>query len=159
MKIKLSFIIVPLIIFSVFYSIFFLSSKLQHPEKLLIGTWQEVSWTYEKADSYNGKNHHSADYIDEVIKHEISKDLVIHKSEKWTFSGKSDLYLHKESGEDVHAKWRLKGRGHILKMLYDDGQTIELYNIKELTEDKLVIHFENEIQARGIVKIEFKKVK
>jgi hypothetical protein len=159
MKIKISFIIVPLIIFGVFYSIFFLSSKLQHPEKLLIGTWEEVSRKYEKADNYKGLSQNSSDYIEEVVKHEISKELVIHKSEKWTFDNKSNLYLHKSEGEDMHITWRLLGRGHILKMLYDDGQTKELYNIKELTKDKLVIHFENEIHARGIVKIEFKKIK
>lgn len=159
MKIRTSFILIPVIMMAIVFFTFIVSGKLQHPEKLIIGTWEEVSWNYAKVDSKSKGDSLSEDFIEEVLKNEISKDLVIHQAERWTFKSDSQLILHKENQDDINVRWRLKGRGHILKLIYDDHETIELYKIKELDKDKLILHFENDVHARGIIKIEFNRKK
>jgi len=144
-----------IVISSVLFSFFSLSKIASKPENLLIGKWKEVEWMYEKSDKNQTSNKIE---LSEEIKNIISKDLVIHCSETWEFKKDAVLILNKK-GEKKHViKWKLKGRGHILKIRHSN-EIKEFYQIKELTKDKLVIHFENDIHTRGIVKIEFKKVK
>ena len=128
--------------------------NLKHPEQLLKGTWKEVSWTYDKVDGEVG---HSIT-LSEEVKDQISQDLFIHASETWLFEDHSEMILRKRNMQDKHLKWRLKGRGHILKLHYPNEKK-EYYQIRTLTNDKLVIHFENDTHARGIVKIVLKKIK
>lgn len=140
-----------------FLSILLLSASqgnLKHPEQLLKGTWKEVSWTYDKVDGEVG---HSIT-LSEEVKDQISQDLFIHASETWLFEDNSEMILRKRNMQDKHIKWRLKGRGHILKLHYPNEKK-EYYQIRKLTSDKLVIHFENDTHARGIVKIVLKKIK
>jgi hypothetical protein len=153
---KLKLYVPFLIVFSsVLFSFLSLSRIASKPEKLLIGKWKEVEWMYEKSDKNQASN--KIELSDE-IKNIISKDLVIHCSETWEFKNEAVLLLTKK-GEKKHAiKWKLKGRGHILKLRHSN-EIKEYYQIKELTEDRLVIHFENDIHTRGIVRIEFKKIK
>lgn len=145
-----------LVVFSL--GAFILTGKLQHPEKVILGDWKETAWNYEKVDKNHPDEDHDVKHIEEEIKSDISKDLVIHESEKWLFQSNSTLTLFKKDGNPVHLKWRLKGRGHILKLTYDND-LVEYYNIKELSKDRMVLHFENDIHARGIVKIVFTKEK
>jgi hypothetical protein len=153
---KYNFLFPAILVFStVLLSFFSLSKIASRPEKLLIGKWKEVEWMYEKSDKNQASN--KIELSDE-IKNSISKDLVIHCSETWEFKNNAVLVLTKK-GEKKHAiKWKLKGRGHILKLRHNDSIK-EYYQIKELTKDRLVIHFENDIHTRGIVRIEFKKIK
>jgi hypothetical protein len=140
------------IIAFVFTSLIWIT-KTQHPEILLRGEWKEVSWNYERVDK---KGQETQLNLDDEVKQEISKNLIIHQTEKWEFKKGSTLILKAKGGNKTKLKWRLKGRGHILKLIYNDGMK-EFYQIKELTKDKLVLHFENDIHARGIVKIIFTK--
>lgn len=139
------------LIFLVFSSLAYMT-KTHHPENLLRGEWKEVSWNYERVDKTNSITKNKLD--DEVIQ-EISKHLMIHQAEKWVFEKNSFLTL-KSKQTKTKLKWNLKGRAHILELIYANGMT-EYYQIKELKKNKLVLHFENDIHARGIVKIIFTK--
>lgn len=152
MKIKKIFIGLTVILLVSMVSSLFIFGKLKHPEKAILGTWKEVSWNYELVDS--SKNELSD--LDTSLEHDIFKDLIIHKSENWNFNPNSKLVLQKENQDPVNLKWKLKGRGHILKLSYA-GKTMEYYQIKELTDKRMVLHFENDVHARGIVKIVFEK--
>lgn len=131
--------------------------KSDRPDRLLEGKWEEVKWEYEKADGRIKDDSVSQNFIEEVVKYKISKHLVIHKAEKWTFKKGAVLILHKDGEEDIKVKWRLKGRGHILKLIYNNHETTEVYQINKLDNNKLILHFENDVHARGIVKIEFRR--
>ena len=139
-----------LIFMAGFLTSLFVFGKLKHPEKAILGSWEEVSWKYELVDSAK------SDYknADVSLEHDIFRERIIHKSESWNFSKNSGLTLEKENQKPVRVKWKLKGRGHILKLIYD-GETMEYYQIQELTDKRMVLHFENDVHARGIVKIVF----
>ncbi|WP_343785150.1 hypothetical protein [Wandonia haliotis] len=157
MKKRYSHIILWVVFLGMIFSVYILSGNMEHPEKNLIGTWKEVSWHYEKVDKTEDGEFFKEIARDE-LKDEIAKNLVIHKSEEWTFEQNADLLLTGEDKEDKKLNWRLKGRGHILKLKYDNDK-FEVYQIRELNRNKLVLHFENDIHARGIVRIEFEKKK
>ena len=139
-------------------SAFAFLGSVAHPEVLLKGTWKEISWTYDRVDLPQSTDSTVDGFLEEQIKSEITKDLIIHKSETWTFDERANLFLTKEGNQNETLNWRLKGRGHILKLLHSDG-VHEFYQIKELTDDKMVLHFENDMHARGIVRIEFEKLR
>lgn len=132
---------------------------MEHPENKLIGTWKEVSWTYEKADGAVDMDTSIVKQdLDDEIKNNIAQNLVIHQSETWTFKSNSELVLIKKSEKPQNLRWRLKGRGHVLKLAYNE-ELKEYYQLKELTDDRMVLHFENDMHTRGIVKIVFEKIK
>lgn len=155
--ISLSIVIVLGIIITLSLTALIFGSRLIHPEKAILGTWKEVSWTYERRDNHmNRKLTEDEKFIEEQVKNEISKNLIIHQSEKWQFAPSSELTLYRENKTPVHLHWRLKGRGHVLKLSYDQNIT-EYYHIQELTPRRMVLQFENDMHVRGIIKIIFKK--
>lgn len=133
-----------------------LTGNLQHPEKAILGNWKESSWTYEIVDAKSAKKDSTLTERNPTLEHDVFSQLIIHKSERWTFGNHSSLVLHKQGQKPVKVKWTLKGRGHILKLTYA-GDTVEYYQIQELTDKKMVLHFENDVHAKGIVKIVFTK--
>lgn len=133
-----------------FFSAF--TGKLKHPENLLRGEWKEVSWTYDKVDGQQ----QSAQQLSDEVRDDISRGMFIHASETWIFTDESTLLLRKKHAADQHIKWRLKGRGHILKLHYPNQQT-EYYQIRKLNANTLELHFETDTHARGIVKILLQK--
>ncbi|GAB3164085.1 lipocalin-like domain-containing protein [Telluribacter humicola] len=139
-----------------------LVSSAASPDQLLAGTWEEVAWEYEKVDKSRGADTLSSKVISEDVKQMIAQDLIVHRAEKWHFWPNGTLSLIAEGDiNDAPRKrlnWRLKGRGHILLLHYND-ETEESYNIVKLTQDELTLHFYTEMQARGIAKITFKRVR
>lgn len=131
-----------------------LSGNFQHPETAILGDWKESSWTYEIVDSKSAKRDSTLTEQNPTLEHDVFSQLIIHKSEKWKFGRNSSLILHKPNDRTMKVKWNLKGRGHILKLTYS-GDTTEYYQIKELTNKRMVLHFENDVHAKGIVKIVF----
>lgn len=131
---------------------FVVASQFEHPEKEILGEWKEVAWKYERVDKHNS-NATTLVEMDEEVKEELSAGLVIHTAEKWKFDN-TKLTLYKKGKAPVELHWKLKGRGHILKLTYD-GDHKEYYQIKKISDKKLVLYFENEMHARGIVKIVF----
>ncbi len=135
-----------------------LVESMQSPEKLILGAWNERDWQYEKVytqdDLWRVKN---VDTMAQSVKDHLGKHLVIHVAETWQFKDDGTLLL---LGADTskQVKWKLKGRGHILELEYDD-KMIEHYNLTELSEDEMVLNFDSEIQVRGIAKLVFDRGK
>jgi hypothetical protein len=134
-----------------------IAGDLNHPEKEIVGTWKEVEWHYDKVDKLKGSSAIEKDNLKHELKNQISENLIIHESEKWIIKSDGTIELVKKNGEIEKVKWRLKGRGHILKLIHEDGN-LEFYHIHKMSKDKLVLHFENDNHARGIVKIIFEKI-
>lgn len=132
----------------------FFITRGESPEHLLLGKWEELSWEYEKIDPLP-EDTGSIGIIDQQQKSEISQDLVIHKAEKWEFSPLGEIKLYKQDGTVESLGWRVKGRGHILKLIHTSKN--EHYQIQRLTSNQMEIHFNSDLQARGIVKMTFQK--
>ncbi|TSJ48037.1 hypothetical protein [Fluviicola chungangensis] len=150
-KLVLSACLVVITLSSFGYYVF---SHSDYPEVAIVGEWREVSWVYDRNN------------LDEKVKQEIGSDervdianhLVIHEFENWTFRKDYSIKLHERSGKEHFAKWRLKDRGRILTLLNDD-ETVEVYSVESLKKNELVLHFDTDVHARGIVKITLKKIK
>ena len=121
--------------------------KSLSPEKLLVGKWQETSWEYAKVN-HNGdlKNFQlPTDHKDEIY-----KNFVIHDSEIWEFDRNGSLILSGTQNPKERLRWSLKGRGNVLELTHNN-QGIENYQIQQITNGSLVIHFNIDLQVRGIV--------
>jgi hypothetical protein len=123
------------------------------PESKLIGVWEEVAWEYEKVNHDGSMNDFQ---INDGQREEICQTLIIHQSENWTFTPDHRLTLQSEDGESEQVVWNIKGRGHILELQHED-HGIEDYQIQFLTRDSLIVHFNFDLQVRGIVKMTFKR--
>lgn len=135
----------------------FLSGDINHPEKMIQGTWKEIAWRYDKHDGIKGQSKvHSIELNDE-LKESISQGLHISQAETWVFDKNAQLTLRKKNKSNTTLNWRMKGRGHILALNYENAHK-EYYQIQKLTHQEMVLYFENDTHARGIIQIVFKKV-
>jgi hypothetical protein len=136
-------------------SFVFMINAAPSPESIIVGEWKEVAWEYEKVD----KTIDSVKYkhLSEEVKKIAGQNLVIHEAETWQFLPNRRLRLVSDQGEKI-VSWRIKGRGHILQLRYDNHEE-EIYNLTQLDENKMVLNFEIDLQARGIAKLTFEKVK
>lgn len=129
-------------------------SKVASPEEVILGEWQEKKWEYEmvytKSDIEVLK-----ETLSEDVKDQLGKHLVIHTAEKWNFLPDGTLQLIGNEDEKI-VHWRLKGRGHILELKYNDGVT-EHYNLTLLDQSTMVLNFDSDIQVRGLAKLTFEK--
>jgi len=126
------------------------------PDKRIVGKWKEVSWVYEKVNR-SKQGHEPGSEINRDERSLIAPDLVIHEAETWEFRPDGKLLLHKRTGRPVLLDWRLKGRGHVLKLHYNNEKT-EFYDLDELSSDKMTLYIDVEIQAKGIVRMTFEKI-
>lgn len=149
MKITTTYTVVFLVIVA---TIFTLMSFSQSPEKKIVGQWNEKSWEYERVNKVGDTN---SKEITDDIKKIIGQHLLIHEAETWQFLPNGKLVLKSGSSERL-VDWKIKGRGHILQLKYDDN-VIENYNLTELDNNTMVLNFDSEIQARGIAKLTFEK--
>ena len=115
-----------------------------NPERVILGKWKETGWSYENID----KN--------DFVYHDI-KLARKHESESWRFADNNILYFHNGDVISAQALWKIKGRGHILQLTYEDGDT-ELYDIKELNDHELIINFDIGMESRGIARLVFTKI-
>jgi hypothetical protein len=125
------------------------------PESVILGEWKELSWEYEKVN----KTEDSIKYksVTDEVKKIAGENLIIHEAETWHFLPNRRLRLVSDEGEKV-VHWRIKGRGHILQLRYDDD-VVENYSLYELDNNRMVLNFEIDLQARGIAKLTFEKIK
>ena len=125
------------------------------PEELIVGRWEELKWEYEKV---NKAENDSTNYkhISDDVKDLIGQNLIIHKAETWIFLPGRKVRLLGEN-TDKTVKWSIRGRGNILQFKHDN-ETIENYNLTKLDDNTMELHFDADIQARGIAKLTFKKV-
>ncbi len=149
MRIITTYITVFLVIVT---TIFTLMSFSQSPEKRIVGQWNEKSWEYERVNLIGDTNNKE---ITDDVKKIIGQHLLIHEAETWQFLPNGKLILKAGENERL-VDWKIKGRGHILQLKYDDN-VVENYNLTELNKNKMVLNFDSEIQARGIAKLTFEK--
>ncbi len=149
MKIVTTYIAVFLVIVT---TIFTLMSFSQSPEKRIVGQWNEKSWEYERVNLIGDTNNKE---ITDDVKKIIGQHLLIHEAEIWQFLPNGKLILKAGESERL-VDWKIKGRGHILQLKYDDN-VVENYNLTELNKNRMVLNFDSEIQARGIAKLTFEK--
>jgi len=108
-------------------------SLSQSPEKKIVGQWNELSWEYERVDIVNDTNNKE---ITDDVKKIIGQHLVIHEAETWKFLPNGKLVL-KTGEKERLVDWKIKGRGHILQLKYDND-VVENYN---LTVTKLTMYW------------------
>ncbi|WP_100612446.1 hypothetical protein [Confluentibacter lentus] len=125
---------------------------LVSPTEHIEGSWKEISWEYEKSENANFDKK-----ISNAIKTEICKELIIHEAEVWNFLSGGNLELTSDTNNET-LSWTMKGRGNILELSHKTNK-IEHYNIQVLNNDKMVLYFSTDIQAKGIVKMTFEKIK
>ncbi len=128
--------------------IIMLLSFSTNPEEIIVGKWDEVTWQYEQQE---------ISLEEKELIGKLSQNFLIHEAEKWNFEPDGTLLLTTDKGEVKKAWWRIKGRGHILQIRYSEDYT-ENYNIDVLTNDSLVINFEDSIEIRGISKLTFNRL-
>jgi hypothetical protein len=143
-----------MVVVGIALSSFIVLSKVDSPETLINGTWQEVEWEYEKVNYVDGKKELT---ITGEQKKEICSKLVIHHDPVWHFTGQNRLLKIGETGKNTEElNWNVKGRGHILELKGTEG--VEDYQIVELTRDRMVLYFNFDLQIRGIIKMTFKRI-
>jgi hypothetical protein len=148
MKITLFYLTVFLTGILVFVS---LISSAPSPETVILGEWKEMKWEYEKVNKSENKDYSSLETQEQAGQH-----LIIHQAENWTFLPGGKLKLSGKKNDKI-VSWRIKGRGHILELKYDNN-TKEHYNLTRLDGDKMVLNFESDMQVRGIAKLTFEKL-
>jgi hypothetical protein len=124
------------------------------PESALVGRWKEVSWRYEKVDrpEVEGK------WIDGIRFRSYSdRQVVRHEAEHWDFKPERELEITHRNGDRVRARWRLKGRGHVLTIRHSDSGEFEVYDVKELTPDEMILQYDMGLEVRGIARLEFRR--
>jgi len=127
-----------------------LISATPAPERHILGKWEQTSWAYEKLDLPEGQE---VDLFVESVKRTIGRGLIIHQAESWEFLPNNRLRLQ-VGEENQEATWRIKGRGHLLQIVHENGVE-EHYTVDKLDDDTLKLYFETDIQARGIAKLIF----
>lgn len=127
-----------------------------NPETLLLGIWQETEWQYESQCTNQDKTESSSNGT-KGAHSLLGQELIIHQAETWLFEPQGKLTIQLKD-EEICATWCLKGRGNVLEIKYED-KFVEHYQITSIREDSLVLHFDSEMQARGIAQLSFSKNK
>ncbi|MEQ8337050.1 MAG: hypothetical protein RIA62_06875 [Cyclobacteriaceae bacterium] len=125
------------------------------PEELLIGNWQEVSRSYERIDDPKKTLFAWIGASDDEKHHEVTREIA-HDGDIWHIEQQGQLSLNNKDYGHKNVIWKLKGRGNILELVYNNT-TSEVYSIQEITDDKMVLYFNTDLQVRGIVKMVFEK--
>ena len=130
----------------------FVMFSSETPELKLQGRWKETEWVYEKVE----RKGQAGNSLSEDVKREITEGMVIHAAESWKFYTDGSAILTSVSGEATLLKWHLKGRGHVLVLTHEDGRA-EKFHIQKLKGNLMELHFESDLQLKGIVKIVLNK--
>ena len=131
-----------------------MKSHVRGPEQLIVGTWREQSWEYERVHTPADKQRlKDCDTIAQSVKDQLGNHLMIHSAETWKFHPDGTLVLEGPNTVKI-IHWKLKGRGHILELEHRD-HTVEHYNLTALTDDQMTLNFESDMQVKGIAKLTF----
>jgi hypothetical protein len=124
------------------------------PEEELLGCWTETGWAYERADENASTG---AFWNDGIRPRQYPvRNVVRHESELWRFEPRGRLHIGAVDGATGEARWRLKGRGHVLTIRHPD-ERFEVYDIKQITRDSLTLHFDMGMEVRGIARLDFQR--
>jgi hypothetical protein len=126
-----------------------------HPERLITGRWRESGWEYEKLA---GKPAVTAKWIDGIDLPAFSERRVVHhEAEYWDFTPGGNLIIAKRDGTHIKARWRLKGRGHVLTVRAPQEE-FEVYDVKQLDRHELVLNYDVGMEVRGIARLTFRRL-
>ena len=104
-----------------------------NPEQDLVGCWVETGWEYERVDDRSTPIGSWSDGV--RLRSYPDRSLVRHEGELWEFRGRGALAIGDRAGALTSARWRLKGRGHVLTIRQGEDR-FEVYDIKELSAEK-----------------------
>jgi len=120
-----------------------------------MGRWQESGWEYEKLA---GKPAVTTKWIDGIDLPAFSERRVVHhEAEYWDFSPNGSLLIKKRDGSRLLARWRLKGRGHVLTVRAPQAE-FEVYDVKQLDRSELVLNYDVGMEVRGIARLTFRRL-
>jgi hypothetical protein len=124
----------------------------RHPEDQLIGCWTETGWSYERADD----DAPAGSFWNDGVRPRMypTRSVVRHEGEFWEFGPRGRMSIGTVDGVSAEARWRLKGRGHVLAIRHSD-QRFEVYDIKTIANDALTLHFDMGMEVRGIARLDF----
>lgn len=126
----------------------------ENPEDLIVSRWEESTWVYELIDRHPDEVRRvdgiRLDVFDE-------RSVTRHEAEYWNFRADRTFEIQLKDGTKRTGRWRLKGRGHILALRYTSGE-VEVYDVKELSSDELVLNFDMGMEIRGIARLGFSRV-
>jgi hypothetical protein len=132
-----------------------LTACSHHPEEMLPGSWRESAWRYERVD---GDRRAMGLWTDGVrVRESPERHILRHEAERWHFHPDGNVEFIRLDGSVVRARWRFKGRGHVLTLRFPDGG-FEVYRVQELTDETLVLHYDMGVEVRGIARLEFHRV-
>lgn len=137
------------------FALLFVLGCGEDPEDLLANRWEESSWFYEKLDQPPNEVRRFEGIRIEAFE---GRTVVRHEAEYWRFSPDRTFEIALKDGSVRSGRWRLKGRGHILTLRYSSGD-VEVYDVKKLTRDELVLHFDMGMEIRGIARLGFSRMK
>ncbi len=127
------------------FSLVILSGCGDHPEQTIVGEWVEIKAVYENY----------TDIEDDEYDH---RKVTRHETEQWIFEPDNSFTIKRPHQEPVTGKWRMSGRGHILKLLYDgENSNDEVYDIKELNNKEMIINVDIDMEIRGIANFTFRR--
>ena len=83
--------------------------------------------------------------------------VIRHEAEYWEFSPDGRLVIAKRDGSRLRTRWRLKGRGHVLTVR-DPNEGFEIYDVKALDRNELVLNYDVGMEVRGIARLTFRRI-
>ncbi|WP_437921963.1 hypothetical protein [Sphingobacterium sp. LRF_L2] len=121
----------------------------ESPERLIQGEWVETGWRLEKDNASAELTDHF--YLQEGLRQEILRDFRELDHGIWRFNRNRAL-LTADPNHETDIEWLIKGRGHVLE-LRKNGKQIESFQIQQLSDEKLVLHLNFDLQVKGIMEI------
>lgn len=129
--------------------------QLKSPEEKIIGKWNEVAWEYERVGNKSMLSDNVRDSLAMNVYSELSETKCLHGAKKWEFLPNGTLVLYKNGQKEI-GRWKVKGRGNVLEIKFQD-EAQEQYDLKELTQQKLVLNNNVEHQIKGMARWTFRK--
>jgi hypothetical protein len=123
---------------------------------MLVGCWRESEWKFERVD---GDVRSMGRWSDGVRLRAYPDRLVAqHEAETWVFRDDRILEIVSRSGQRKRARYRLKGRGHMLTLRPSGASGLEVYKLEDLDGDRLVLDYDVGMEVRGIARLTFERV-
>ncbi|MCC5929750.1 MAG: lipocalin family protein [Cyclobacteriaceae bacterium] len=138
MKLSGSFLLLTIVIF------LYVAACEYNPERSIVGDWKAISHEYVKADA------------GAALSHLESHNAELPVADTWRFKENNTLYFIYNHKIIDSAEWKLKGRGHLVSIVYH-GREPEKYQIRQLSKEDLVIYYNLKKDVRAIAKIEFQR--
>jgi len=125
----------------------------ENPERLIQGEWEEKHWSLEKDNA--GLELANDNYLQLNLRREILRNIENLHLGTWKFQ--QDGSLTSEGDHSDKMEWLIKGRGHILE-LRRDGKQVESFQIQQISDERMVLHLNFDLQVKGVIEIVLEKV-